>query len=136
MPCRRSYLLVKSAGRRLVPVFRPPFVAGARRAVIDRHRRLRRAPSTEEIPDGLRPPPPHDKPVELCAVTAAAASAMGELLVEQKTVIQLAIYMGSPPGVAPKRECPRTVKTHLRRDSSTYGRARRRGNSRARGSSQ
>jgi RNA polymerase sigma factor (sigma-70 family) len=97
----------------------PAFVAMvARRRLIDRHRRLRRAPATEEIPDGLEDPrPTHDKQVELCAEAAAAASAMGELRVEQKTVIQLAIYSGlTHQEIAAKTGMPLgTVKTHLRR---------------------
>jgi RNA polymerase sigma-70 factor (ECF subfamily) len=90
----------------------------ARRRLVDRLRRARRAPRTEELSGDIGDP--REGPgrrAELSAEAAAAAKALGELRDEQRRVLELSIYDGfTHQEIAQRTGMPLgTVKTHARR---------------------
>jgi RNA polymerase sigma-70 factor (ECF subfamily) len=90
----------------------------ARRRLIDRLRRLKNAPETDELPEDMADTRrPIEKEMEINSEAAVAAQAMSQLRPEQQEVLRLAIYEGlSHKEIASATGMPLgTVKTHVRR---------------------
>ena len=92
----------------------------ARRRLIDRVRRLKRAPGLESLTEASTAPGPPDRGQEIVEVadeSERAVAAIGELKPERQEVLRLSIFEGwSHQKISEQLELPLgTVKTHARR---------------------